>query len=133
MWITTLMGVLFPIISKVMDKFIPDANDKLAAKKELMYLAEEMVGHKKDIILAEAKSERWFQALWRPIVGWSFSMMAIFMILFSSIIKPIFHFLTGIDLPELIISSELWYAVFFCLGGYMSLRTIEKVVKWLKL
>jgi hypothetical protein len=132
MWITAILQLLFPALSKILDKFIPDANSVLAAKREVLDLTGTLLHAKKDIIMAEVQSEHWLQRSWRPMVGWSFSLMAIIMIFSSDIVRPYFHFFTGIWLPELEVSGELWYAVFFCLGGYMGCRTIEKVVRMLK-
>lgn len=132
MWLS-LIGVLFPSVSKILDKIIPDANDRLEAKKEVLYTVETVLKEKGDLIKEEIRGADKFQRLWRPIVGWSFSIMAIFIIFFTSIFRPIFYFLTGIELPELLVQPELWNATFFCLGGYMTLRSIERIVRWLKI
>lgn len=132
MWIMSLLGLVAPVVNKVFDKFLPDANEKLAAKREVLFLVEETLSKKKELIQAEIEGDHWFQKLWRPIVGWSFSMMTIFIIFCQEILRPFVYFFTGVSMPELVVPPELWYAMLFCLGGYMSLRSIEKIVRFLK-
>ena len=69
-----LINALVGPISELLDKWIPDADTKAKLAHEIATMSER---HAHEIALAQigvnredAKSTRWYQAGWRPFIGW---------------------------------------------------------------
>jgi len=80
------------------------------------------------IITAEAKSEHWLTAVWRPIT----MLVFVFIIANNYIIVPYANAM-GASLPVLDVPPDLWALIKLGLGGYVLSRGGEKIVKeWKK-
>jgi len=116
-----LIGPLLDFGSKVFDKVFPDPEKANEAKLKLMEMAQkgelEELAARSSIIKAEASSEHWIVAAWRPILMLTFGGLIVARWLgFSA---------PGISEAEIL---KLWSIVEFGLGGYIVGRSVEKVV-----
>ena len=109
--------------TKLLDKFIPDADTKQKIAHELATMSE---NHAQEIALAQIKLNtedakgNWFQSGWRPATGWV--CVAGFGVNF--LISPL---LSGfnIDIPQADTSTML--PVLMGLLGLGGLRTVERL------
>ena len=116
-----LIGPLLDFGSKVFDKVFPDPEKANEAKLKLMEMAQkgelEELAARSSIIKAEASSEHWIVAAWRPILMLTFGALIVARWLgFSA---------PGISEAEIL---KLWSIVEFGLGGYIVGRSVEKIV-----
>ena len=117
--------------SNLLDKFFPDKAE--ANKAKVMLLEMKQNGELKKlqtsagIITAEANSEHWIAANWRPITMLTF----VFIIANNYIIYPYLSLFFD-DAPVLAIPPDMWDLLKLGLGGYVVGRSVEKTVKNLK-
>lgn len=117
-----------PFVGKVLDKIFPDKEDAAAAKLKLLEL--EQSGELKEletaagIVSAEAKSEHWLVAAWRPI-----TMLVFVVIIANNYILYPYLSLFFTEAPILDIPPEMWELLKLGIGGYIVGRTSEKLVK----
>ena len=126
---------MFPqIISAGMaliDKLIPDKQAQAEAKIKLLALQQS--GELKElesamnIIVAEAKSEHWVTAAWRPI-----TMLIFVSIIANNYILYPYLSLFWTDAPALDVPDPLWDLLKIGIGGYVVGRSAEKVAKVVK-
>tara|TARA_R100000742_G_C4231540_1_gene52980 strand:- start:18 stop:389 length:372 start_codon:yes stop_codon:yes gene_type:complete len=68
-----MIPALIPAVSKLLDKFIPDADTKNKLAHEISTMSEK---HMQEIALAQMEINKedakgnWFQSGWRPAVAW---------------------------------------------------------------
>ena len=109
--------------TKLLDKFIPDADTKQKIAHELATMSE---NHAQEIALAQIKLNtedakgNWFQSGWRPATGWV--CVAGFGVNF--LISPLLAGF-GVDIPQADTSTML--PVLMGLLGLGSLRTVERL------
>lgn len=116
-----------PVVSKLIDRILPDKAAADAAKLQMMTLAQqgqlaELDAETKvllagaDNVKTEAASTHWLASCWRPLL----------MLTFGSLIVARFLGWTaaGISEAEYI---ELWSIIKLGIGGYTMGRTVEKV------
>ena len=109
--------------TKLLDKFIPDADTKQKIAHELATMSE---NHAQEIALAQIKLNtedakgNWFQSGWRPATGWV--CVAGFGVNF--LISPLLAG-AGIDIPQADTSTML--PVLMGLLGLGGLRTVERL------
>lgn len=106
--------------SKVIDRLWPDPAQRDAAKLELLRMQQageltELVA-RSEIVKAEATSEHWLAATWRPIL----------MLTFGALIVARWFGWAAPDLSEAEY-LKLWSIVELGLGGYVIGRSAEKV------
>jgi hypothetical protein len=116
-----LNPLLFPLIGNVLDKIFPDASKADEAKLKLLELAQkgelDELSQKAGIVKAEAESEHWLAACWRPILMLTFGALIVARWLgFSA------PFITEAEI------LKLWDIVELGLGGYVIGRSAEKIV-----
>ena len=120
-----------PIIGKVFDSIFPDKEKAAAAKFKLYEL--EASGELKEfqgavkIITAEANSEHFIVAAWRPMVA----LMLAFIVANNYIIYPSLSLFTD-KAPMLEIPPDLWQLLKIMIGGYVVSRGAEKVATTIK-
>lgn len=126
----TALNLFAPIISKTLGKIIPDADTRDQIEKEIklgvLENSRDIDRQAGDIVLAEASSEHWLTASWRPIAA----LMMTVAIGLNLIIVPVAEwFGIGIsyELPE-----QVWTTFNIMLGGYVASRGVEKVAKEMK-
>lgn len=68
-----MIQALIPAVSGLLDKFIPDADTKNKLAHDLATMADnhaqELALAQLEVLKADAKGN-WFQASWRPLIGW---------------------------------------------------------------
>ena len=118
-----MLSSLIGPATKLLDKFIPDADTKQKIAHELATMSE---NHAQEIALAQIKLNtedakgNWFQSGWRPVTGWV--CVAGFGVNF--LISPILAGF-GIDIPQADTSTML--PVLMGLLGLGGLRTVERL------
>jgi hypothetical protein len=114
--------------STLLDKFFPDADAAAKAKIELfkMQASGELskLQASAGIITAEAKSDHFIVAAWRPIT----MLVFVFIIANNYIIYPYLSLFID-NAPELTIPPDMWDLLKIGIGGYTVGRTVEKAVK----
>lgn len=125
----TLLKPVTDLIDTVIDKAVPDANERARLKKEL---TEQAMKGEFDILLssinavnatmqAEAKSEHWMQWSWRPTIGFTFAAV----IINNFVLMPYFaKWVQPISIP-----AEVWTSMLVILGAAAATRGWEKVSK----
>ena len=118
--IAALLPALVPILGDVIRRIIPDGEAQAKAEAEismaLMQRAQEIENAAASVVKAEAESEHWLTATWRPIV----------MLVLTSLIvaRWLGYSAPGISEAE---ALKLWSIVEIGLGGYVIGRSAEKI------
>jgi hypothetical protein len=107
--------------SKIIERVWPNPADQAAAKLELLRLQQSgelaIITAQSSIVKAEAESEHWLAACWRPIL----------MLTFGALIVARWFGWAAPDLSEAEY-LKLWSIVELGLGGYVIGRSAEKIV-----
>jgi hypothetical protein len=132
--ILTLLGQVFGPAAELVDNMHTSKEEKLQLKNGLMGIQANVVGQaidlerdllnaKRDIIVAEAKSDSWLTRNWRPITMLSLaaSVMAYWFGLTPT--DP----LTGLSIIPLEVVNRMYSLVQIGVGGYIASRGVEKV------
>jgi len=123
-----MLPLLIPAISGIINKLIPDKEAAAQAQIKLMELSQS--GELKEleaamtVISAEAKSDHWIVAAWRPITMLTF----VAIIANNYMIYPYLS-LFWRDAPILDLPPDMWQLLKIGLGGYVVGRSVEKSVK----
>ncbi len=123
-----MIQALIPVIGKIFDSIFPDKEKAAEAKLKLMEL--QMSGSFKEleqagaIITAEANSEHWLVAAWRPITMLVFVAIIANNYILAPYIDLFFETDVTLELPD-----QMWEILKIGLGGYIVGRTGEKMVK----
>jgi len=123
-----LLSGIFNIGSKLIDHWFPNEENKDIRKAELLMLIQ--AGKMKElesaanVIIAEAQSDHWIVAAWRPIL----------MLIFAGIVANNYILYPYLSLfwteaPRLAVPDQLWSLLNIGVGGYIVGRSAEKVVK----
>ena len=114
--------------STLLDKFIPDAGEAAKAKIELSKMQSNgelsKLQASAGIITAEANSEHFIAANWRPIT----MLVFVFIIANNYILYPYLSLFFDAA-PILEIPADMWDLLKIGIGGYTVGRTVEKAVK----
>jgi len=117
----TGIGSIFDFGSKVIDKIWPNKAEADAAKLRLfeMHQAGQLteLTERASIVKAEAASEHWLAATWRPIM----------MLTFGGLIVARWFGFAAPDLSEAEY-LKLWDIVELGIGGYVIGRSVEKTL-----
>lgn len=118
--IQALIPALAPILSKVVGNLFPDPTERAKAEAEamrqLLASQSQIEAAAADIVKAEASSDNWLAAAWRPITMLTF--VALIVARWLGYSAP------GISEAEVL---KLWDIVQLGLGGYVIGRSAEKV------
>jgi len=112
----------------IINKIFPDPLERAKAEATLLSLHQQ--GELKElesamnIIVAEAKSEHWIVASWRPLT----------MLTFTGIVANNYILYPYLSLfwsaaPALVLPPEMWGLLKIGLGGYVVGRSVEKTTK----
>tara|TARA_R100001129_G_scaffold174021_1_gene146060 strand:- start:153 stop:551 length:399 start_codon:yes stop_codon:yes gene_type:complete len=127
-----MLQALIGPVAGLLDKFIPDADEKMKIAAELSSMAErhaqELAKGQLEVNKAEASSNSMFVSGWRPAVGWSCCLGMIA----NYILIPMANF--GLALAEQnitipMIDTSTMMPVLMGMLGLGSLRTVEKIQK----
>lgn len=125
---------MIPILEaglRILDKVIPDPTAKAEATRKLLEIQQS--GQLKEleasmtVVVAEAKSEHWLTANWRPVTMLSF----VAIIVNNYIIYPYLSLFWS-EAPVLAIPPDMWELLKIGLGGYVVGRTVEKTMETYK-
>jgi hypothetical protein len=117
-----ILGELLGPATKLLDKFIPDADEKQRIAFELSTLAER---HAQEQALAQIELNKqeakgnWFQSSWRPAIGH----VCWIGLAYNVIIQP----MLGIWLKVPPVNTDLLYPVMLGMLGMSGIRGFEKV------
>jgi hypothetical protein len=118
--IAALLPALLPVLGDLFKRWFPDPAEAARAQQEMVMamLAQQATLNATagEIIQAEAKSEHWLTATWRPIV--MLTLTAMIVARWLGLSAP------GITEAEAV---KLWDIVQLGLGGYVIGRSVEKV------
>ena len=124
-----MIDILIAPVTKLLDKFIPDADEKARLAFEISTLAEkqahELAKAQIEVNRTEASSSSMFVAGWRPAVGWICAMG----LGFNFICVPLGNFVLALNESTIIIPaldvSEMM-PVLMGMLGLGAYRTFEK-------
>lgn len=125
------LNSVFDFGSNLLDKFFPDKDE--ANKAKIMLLEMKQNGElaklqtSAGIVTAEANSDHWLAANWRPITMLTF----VFIIANNYILYPYLSLFFD-EAPMLEIPPDMWGLLKIGLGGYVVGRSVEKGVKSFK-
>jgi len=115
-----LIPALLPILGDTLKRFFPDPEQAAKVQQEITMalLANQAAMNQAagDIIKAEAQSEHWLAACWRPIMMLTFGALIV--------ARWVGWSAPGISDAEVL---KLWDIVQLGLGGYVIGRSVEKV------
>lgn len=126
-----LTAIAGPVINGIFNTVDQVVEDKDVANKlknqlqtQVMGMLETEIKASRDIIMAEAKSDSWLAANWRPIT----MLVFVFIIANNYILFPYLQMLFSsgamLDIPP-----DMWDLLKLGLGGYVVGRSVEKGVK----
>jgi len=133
--IGALLPILAPIIGDVAKRILPADKDKAAdIEREInMALISNSASIEQaaaSVILAEAKSEHWITACWRPILMLNITAIVSWNFLLAPLIELGVLLWTGNQIPLVIpLPGELWTLLTVGVGGYVVGRSVEKTGK----
>lgn len=126
-----MLAALIPSIFSMLDKFIPDAQEKNRLANEIAVLAEkqahEVYMAQIEVNKEDAKSASAFQSGWRPFIGWVCGIA----FAYHFFLQPLILFVMGAygHYPSIVpeFDMEALMTVLLGLLGLGGLRTFEKV------
>lgn len=133
--IAALIPAILPLLGDVIKKVVPDVNiderTEAMIAGEIMKRGAELEKAAASVVVAEAQSEHWLAATWRPIT----MLVFVFIIAWNYVIAPILNFALAITIGieaqviSLEIPPDMWTLLTIGLGGYVVSRGAEKVGK----
>ena len=129
--IDAVAGVFSGVVKPILDKWIPDASERLKAEQAILGAGQAVVMAQIEINKAEAQSSSIFVAGWRPAIGWVCAGSLLYAVLGYNIMNWIFHVISlwqgavipTLPPPDTTITMEILLGM-LGLGGY---RTYEKL------
>ena len=127
-----MLQALIGPVAGLLDKFIPDTDEKMKIAAELSTMAErhaqELAKGQLEVNKVEAASKSMFVAGWRPAVGW----VCVLGMAMNFIIVPMGNF--GLSLADIqvvipMIDTSQMMPVLMGMLGLGAMRTVEKVQK----
>lgn len=124
-----MINLLVPAITSLLDKFIPDADQKSKLAHEIATMSQEMAHENAmaqiKVNQEEAKHVNLFVSGWRPFIGWICGIA----LMYHFILQPVIVFtlaITGqpVELPSFDMASLM--TVLMGMLGLGGLRTFEK-------
>jgi hypothetical protein len=113
---------------ELVDNLFTSDEERAKAKQRLVELEQQgelaRISAAAGVVSAEAKSEHWLTATWRPII------MLLFGVIIANnyILAPYMGVLFGVEVA-LDIPPDMWDLLKLGLGGYVVGRSVEKGVK----
>ena len=131
--IGALLPVIAPLLGDVVKRGLPEDKDKRAEIEREINMAlisnsAQIEQAAASVILAEAKSEHWITATWRPILMLTITAIVAWNFLLGALVELIVKITTGDEMPLTIpLPDELWNLLMIGVGGYVVGRSAEKV------
>tara|TARA_R100001510_G_C7478022_1_gene91280 strand:+ start:29 stop:403 length:375 start_codon:yes stop_codon:yes gene_type:complete len=118
-----MLDKLIQPVSKLLDKFIPDADQKQKIAHEIATMSErhihEIAKAQIEVNREEAKGN-WFQSSWRPATAWVCVAGFAINFLISPLLAPF-----GIDIPQA--DTSVMLPVLMGMLGLGSMRSFERI------
>ena len=136
--IGALLPVIGPLLGDVVKRVLPEDKDKRAEIEREINMAlisnsAQIEQAAASVILAEAKSEHWITATWRPILMLTITAIVAWNFLLGALVELIVKITTGDEMPLTIpLPDELWNLLMIGVGGYVVGRSAEKVADKVK-
>ena len=127
MGIAAALGIA-KVGASIIDKLFTSDEEKATAKLKLMEMEQngelEKLAASAGVVEAEAKSEHWLTANWRPLT------MIVFVAIIGNnyLLYPYLSLFWG-DAPTLEIPPDMWGLLKLGLGGYVVSRGGEKIAR----
>lgn len=128
---TAVAGVFSGVVKPMLDKWIPDAAQRLEAEQFFFKQAHELNLAQIEVNKVEAQSDNLFKSGWRPFVGWACAGS----LAYSVVVRDILNWGLGMAalfterqipvLPDPDVS--LMFELLLALLGFGGLRTYEKL------
>ena len=125
-----MLQALIGPVTGLLDKFIPDADEKAKLAHEIATMSErhaqELAKGQIEINKAEAAHKSMFVAGWRPFVGWTCGVA----LAYHFVISPILGFilvLAGVQIPMPTFEFSQLSTILMGMLGLGSLRSYEKM------
>ncbi len=118
-----MIAALIPAVSNLLDKFIPDADEKAKIAHDIATMSEK---HAQELALAQIEVNKaeakgnWFQSSWRPLTGY----VCVSGFAVNFLISPLAAGF-GIDIPQADTSTML--PVLMGMLGLGGMRSFERV------
>jgi len=131
--IGALLPVIGPLLGDVVKRVLPEDKDKRAEIEREINMAlitnsAQIEQAAASVILAEAKSEHWITATWRPILMLTITAIVGWKYLLAPLVELAVRLLAGDQIPLTIpLPDELWNLLMIGVGGYVVGRSAEKV------
>lgn len=124
-----LLGALTPIISKVLDRILPEDSEKrreaeMQMNAALLENAHQLESAAAGIIEAEARSDHKITSQWRPLLMLSFTAIIVNNYILAPYLQALFGFSVILDLPD-----HMWQLLNIGVGGYVIGRSGEKMTR----
>ena len=128
--LSSLSGPLGTVAERYFDNKDEQNAFKNAVELEVLKNQKSFEDLSGSIVLAEAKSEHWLTAIWRPATMLLFALViAINILIIPYVIIPIL-WMIGYPVPEFMeIPDQVWTLITVGLGGYVGGRSGEKMMK----
>lgn len=124
-------GIFSGVVKPMLDKWLPDAQQRLEAEQFFFKQAHELNLAQIEVNKVEAQSENLFKSGWRPFVGWACAGS----LAYSVVVRDILNWVLGIVsmysdkvfpvLPNPDVS--LMFELLLALLGFGGFRTYEKL------
>lgn len=137
MSVLATIGTLMPTLSKVVDRILPDPEQRAKAQLELLRLQQEGAFRELDAELqislaqaeigkVEAASQNRFQSGWRPGAGW----VCVAGLAYEFLVRPILPWVLTVagvsGVPELPSLDGVLFELIFGMLGLGAMRTTER-------
>jgi hypothetical protein len=120
-------------VSGILDHFVTDPNKKLDAQLQLTKMGNELqlammdadknlAVQQASVVVAEAKSDSWLAANWRPITMLTFVFIIVWNFIVVPILGAIFASIHIVNIP-----ADMWDLLSKGLQGYIYSRSAEKI------
>jgi len=124
-------GFVKGVVKPILDKFVPDAKERIEAEQFAYTLAQQINLGQIDINKEEAKSQSLFVAGWRPFVGWACGLTMAYSVIGRDLLNWGLEIATAVSghpvpaLPQP--DTTLVFELLMALLGFGGLRTFEKM------
>lgn len=124
------IALLLPVLSGILDRFLPDPEAKAKALSELMDAAQKADAAQLEVNKAEASTGSLFIAGWRPFIGWVGGVALAWHFVIKNVLLAFAGYLDEklvtaiLNMPNL--DQNLWELITAMLG-IGAMRSLEKI------